>query len=460
MFTAIREARRDESGAAMITALLFVIVMLFLISSISVTAISGLQKAKESQESTNLTMVVDSAVSNAISVANNPAPTGPSTTRDIGDYEGLSKAVYGVSNSSPDPANEEGKYKWLWYVEGIQDAVVGESYDIIAIAYKNEYTDVNAKRVRVRLQALPVITAQYGLTGKVFYDPIPMGAFSYGFLGTNGVTLNDGATVRSYNSAIVASGNPLPTDDTRIGTVSSNMNIAINGTNPNAVSRAVLLDGSSTNIPYDRCTTAANCEGKIESFAYGINVVSISNMVIEKCPLNASQYPDWRASLRGGVIDPSTQGNCFNNVIFDANTEVANGYGSGKPAEMYIAGNLTVNPGVEVNQNPLRKGPLTLRIYSAAGSIAKFNSGNSATDPTIFSGMVAGHNFACSDSGVAAEAGKVLIFKGSLACNTVSFSGGTQAWWDQQTVQAVGAGKDRNIQTIWSPTTYDAQYNG
>lgn len=457
MFKLMREARKEESGAAMITALLFVIVMLFLISSISVTAISGLQKAKEAQESTNLSMVVDSAVSNALSVANNPAPLTSTTTKDISDYEGLSKAVYGVSNSSNDPNTEDGKYKWLWYVEGVQDAVVGESYDIIAIAYKNEYTDVNAKRVRIRLQALPVIVANYADSGKVYYSPIAMGAFSYGLLGTNGVTLNDGASVRSYNSALVS--NPVEANDTRIGTLASNQNIAVNGTNVNAVSRIILLDGNSVNIPYDRCTTAANCAGKIESYAYGINVVSISNMVVQKCPLNASSYPDWRASLNGGIINPEVQGNCFNNVIFDINTDVANGYASGNPVEMYIAGNITVNAGVEVNQNALRRGPLSLRLYSAAGSFAKLNSGT-ATDPTIFSGMIAGHNFACSDTGAAPEAGKKLIFKGALACNTVSFGAGTEAWWDQQTVQVLGAGKDRNIKTVWSPTTYDAQYTG
>lgn len=459
MFKAIREARQNETGAAMITALLFVVVMLFLISSISITAISGLQKAKDAQESTNLSIVVDSAISNAISVANNPAPTSASTTKDISDYEGLDNAVYGVSNSSTDPNSSEGKYNWLWYVEGIQDAVVGESYDVIAIAYKDLPTDVNAKRVRVRLQALPVVVAQYDSTGKVRYSPIAMGAFSYGLLGLNGVTINNGATVQSYNSALVS--NPVASSDTRIGTVSSNKNIAINGTNTNAVSRAVLLDGSSTNIPYERCTTAANCNGKIDSYAYGIDTVSISNMVIQKCPLAASQYPDWKASdpANDGVLDPSSQGSCFNNVIFDQDTDVANGYSSGKPVEMYIAGNVTVNAGIKVNQDPLRRGPLTLRIYSAAGTSAKFNSGTTAA-PTMFSGMVAGQNFACTDSNALPTAGKALILKGALACNTVTLGGGTQAWWDQQTVQVIGAGKDRNIKTVWSPTTYDAQYNG
>lgn len=459
MFEKLRKIRNEESGAAMITALLFVVVMLFLIASISVTAISGLQKAKESQESTNLSIVVDSAVSNAISVANNPAPISASATKDISDYEGLENAVYGVSNSSNDITSQEGKYNWLWYVEGIQDAVVGESYDIIAIAYKDQPSDVNSKRVRVRLQALPVVSAQYDSVGKVRYAPIAMGNFSFGLLGANGMTINDGATVKSYNSALVS--NPVAANDTRIGTVSSNKNIAINGTNVNSVSRATLLDGSSTDVPYERCTTAANCAGKINSFAYGVDIISISNMVVQKCPLAANQYPDWKASLAqyNGVIDPSTQGSCFNNVIFDKDSEVANGYGSGKPAEMYIAGNVTVNAGINVNQNPLRKGPLTLRIYSAAGSTAKFNSGTIA-DPTVFSGMVAGHNFACSDSGALPADGKALIFKGALACNTVSLGAGTQAWWDQQTVQVLGVGKDRSIKTIWSPTTYDAQYNG
>jgi hypothetical protein len=458
MFKMIREARREEGGAAMITALLFVIVMLFLVSSISVTAISGLQKAKESQEGTNLSMVVDSAISNALSVANNPAPINSTDTKDIGDFQGLAKAAYGVSNSSPDPTSDEGKYKWLWYTEGVKDAVVGESYDIIAIAYKDQPNDVNAKTVRVRLQAMPTMSATYKDNGKIAYGPTLMGSFSYGLLGTNGVTIGDGATVKSYNSALQFN-DPTAADDTRIGTVSSNANILVNGTDANSVSRIILLDGNSLNIPYDRCTTSANCDGKIESFAYGVNLAEISNEVIKKCPNGASSYPDWKASVNGGVINPATQGTCFNNMIFDQDTDVAQGYSSGKPVELFIAGNITVNAGIEVNQRADRRGPLALRIYSAAGTNAKFNSGTVA-DPTKFSGMVEGHNFACSDSGVAAAAGKKLIFKGALACNTISFAGGTQAWWDQQTVQVLGVGLDRSIKTVWTPTSYEAQYNG
>lgn len=459
MFKAMRELRRNESGAAMITALLFVIVMLFLLASISLTAISGLEKAKSAQISTNLATVVDSAVSNALSAANNPAPdpSNPGRFKDISDYEGIANAVYGVSNSSDGINSTEGNYKWLWYVEPINDAVVGESYDIVAKAFKDNYTDVNTKTVRVRLQAIPVVVADYMPSGKISYSPIAMGTFSYGLLGVNGLTLNEGAKVQSYNSALHP--NPVDANATRNGTVSSNKLVAINGVgNISAADRVVLLGGNSENIPFDRCTTAENCGGKVVSYAYEINTISIANMVLEKCPNNASTYPDFIASTRGGVFDPSVHGNCFNNVVFDVDTELPFGYGSGKAAEMYIAGNVTVNAGIEVNENDSRGGPLALRIYSAAGTMAKFNSGT-ATDPTKFSGMVSGYNYVCTDTNAAPSAGKVLIFKGALACNTVILGAGTQAWWDQQTVQVLGAGKDRNIRTVWSPTTYDANYN-
>jgi hypothetical protein len=449
MFNHIRAVRRNEEGAAMITALLFVIVMLFLLASISVTAISGLDKAKTAQAGTNLTSVVDTAINNAVSTANYPAPG-----KDISDFEGLSKAVYGVADFSTDNSSST-KYKWLWYVEGVSDAVLGESYDIVAKAYRNDYTDADAKTVRVRLQALPVDRAQYLSTGVVSYSPIAMGSFAYGFMGLNGFTMNDGATVKSYNSALNL--NPVPANDTRIGTVSSNKLVAVNTTATDSVSRIVLLSGSSSPIPVDRCTTTANCAGKLESFAYAISVDSISRMVLAKCPLGASSYPDWKASLNGGVFNPDVQGNCFNNVIFDTNTEVSGAYSSGKAAEMYIAGNVTVNAGVEVNESDLRGGPLALRIYSAAGTFAKFNSGTAA-DPTKFSGMVAGQNYACSDSNALPADNKSLILRGSLACDTITLGAGTQAWWDQQTVQVLGAGNDRNIQTVWTPTSYDAEY--
>lgn len=445
MFNQIKKARNNEEGAAMITALLFVIVMLFLIASISATAISGLDKAKASQQETNLSSVVDTALNNAIATANNPAQNV-----DISQFSGLSNAVYGVADFST--GSNADQYKWLWYVEGVSDAVLGESYDIVARAYVNDNTDVNAKTVRVRLQALPVETAEYTSVGRITYNPIPMGAFSYGFLGVNGFTVNSGATVQSFNSAVNL--NPIAVNDTGNGSIASNKNIAVNGTNVNAVSRIVLLSGSSSPIPVERCTVTANCTGKLESYAYAIGLNAIANKVLKECPLGATNYPDWRASSNAGIFNPKTQGKCFNNVIFDADTDVAFGYGSGTPAEMYIAGNITVNPGVEVNEEDSARGPLALRIYSAAGTSAKFNSGT-ATDPTKFSGMVGGPNFTCSDSGAT---GKVLIIRGSLACNTITFGMGTQAWWDQQTVQVLGAGADRNIQTVWSPTSYDAEY--
>lgn len=449
MFSHMRAVRRNEEGAAMITALLFVIVMLFLLASISVTAISGLDKAKSAQASTNMTSVVDTAINNAIATANYPAQG-----KDISNYQGIENAVYGVADFSSD-SSANTSYKWLWYVEGVSDAVIGESYDIVATAYSNDYTDADAKTVRVRLQALPVDRAQYLSTGVISYSPIAMGAFAYGFMGLNGFTMNDGSSVKSYNSALNL--NPVDANDTRIGTISSNKLVAVNTTATDSVSRIVLLSGSSSPIPVDRCTTTANCSGKLESFAYAISVDSISNMVIKKCPLGANQYPDWKASLNGGVFNPDTQGNCFNNVIFDTNTEVSGGYSSGKAAEMYIAGNLTVNAGVEVNENDLRGGPLALRIYSAAGTQAKFNSGT-ATDPTKFSGMVAGQNYACTDSNALPADNKVLVLRGSLACDTITLGAGTQAWWDQQTVQVLGAGSDRNIQTVWTPTSYDPEY--
>lgn len=441
--------RNDESGAAMITALLFVVIMTFLITSISITAISGLQKTKSAAEATGLAVVVDSALSNAVAFANNPMPG-----KDLDDRLGLAKAQYGVSTfANISSTSTDGQYKWLWYTERVKDAVIGESYDIIAMAYVNAPTDINSRTVRVRMQALPVQYASYKINNAITYAPIPSGAFSWGLLGSNGVVVGAGASVKSYNSATVA--DPVASSDTKNGTVSSNANIDILGTDVNSVKRIVMLKGDSSSIPVDRCTTTANCTGKMTSFAYAIGLESISEKVRSECPNAASSYPDWKASAKGGEIDIDSDGKCFNNVIFDTNTNVSSSYSSGNPATMYIAGNITLNAGVQVNQNALRGGPLALRIYSAAGTSSKLNSGTTAA-PSRFSGMIAGLNLACTDTG---GTGKALIIKGSLACNTIKLGAGTQVWWDQQTVQVIGAGKDRTITTIWSPTSYDPQYN-
>lgn len=448
MLNKFKILRQDESGAAMITALLFVIIMLLVTTSISITAIAGLQKSQDARDKAGMEVTVGSAVSNAVAFANNPA-----SGRDLEDHLGFDNAVYGVSTATSDTLID-GRYKWLWYYERVNDAVVGESYDIVAKSYVSQPDDISSRTVRVRLQSTPVKGARYLDNGRIIYAPIPMGAFSWGLLGVKNVTLNGNASVRSFNSAYVS--DPVIADDTKNGTISTNDTIALNGTNTASLKQIYLLQGNSENIPVDRCTTTANCLNKIKSYAYGVELVSIANKVVDSCPLNANQYTDWKASEHDGILNSETDGTCFNNIIFDVNTELALGYSSGNPVELNIAGNITVNAGVKVNQNELRGGPLALRIYSAAGNSAKFNSGPSTINPTKFAGMVAGYNFHCTDSGAT---GKSLIIEGSLACDRVTFGEGTQVWWDQQTVQVLGAESDRSILTIWTPTSYQLEYN-
>lgn len=448
MLKRLKTLRGEEGGAAMITALLFVIIMTLVTTSISITAVAGLQKSQEARDKAGMEVTVGTAVSNAVAFANNPAPG-----KKLDDHLGFAKAVYGVSTATSDTVLD-GRYKWLWYYERVNDAVTGESYDIVAKSYINQPTDVASRTVRVRLQSTPLSGARYMDSGKVVYAPIPMGAFSWGIMGIKNITLNGNASVRSFNSAYVYA--PTAADDTHNGTISSNDTVTINSNNTSALKQIVLLQGSSENIPVSRCTTTANCVNKMKSFAYGIELISISNKAIEACPLNANQYPDWKASEHSGVLNPVTDGTCFNNIIFDVNTELPLGYSSGKPVEIHIAGNLTVNAGVKVNQNELRGGPLALRIFSAAGSSAKFNSGPSTTNATRFAGMVAGYNFFCTDS---AAAGKSLVITGALACDRVTFGEGTQIWWDQQTSQVLGAASDLSIDRIWTPTSYQLEYN-
>lgn len=432
----------------MITAMLFVIIMTLVTTSISITAVAGLQKSQEARDRAGMEVTVGTAVSHAVAFANNPA-----AGKKLDDHVGFSKAVYGVSTATSDTVLD-GRYKWLWYYERVNDAVIGESYEIVAKSYMDQPTDISSRTVRVRLQSTPVNGARYLDNGKVVYAPVPMGAFSWGIMGVKNITLNGNATVRSFNSAYVNT--PTAADDTQNGTISSNDTVNLNGTNTSGIRQIFLLQGSSENIPTERCSTVANCVNKMKSYAYGIELVSISNKVIESCPLNANQYPDWKASTKNGILNPEVDGQCFNNMIFDANTELPLGYSSGKPAEIYIAGNLTVNAGVKVNQNELRGGPLALRIFSAAGSSAKFNSGPSATNATRFAGMVAGYNFNCTDS---AASGKSLVITGAIACDRVTFGEGTQIWWDQQTSQVLGAGSDLGALNIWTPTSYQLEYN-
>lgn len=434
-----KETRKSEDGAAMMVAIMFAMIMLGIAGMVAIASTTGMTKQVQSQNQVSILSTADTAINNAVALANNPKPG-----EGIANHIGIGNAVYGSIPSS-ETSFGDGFHKWLWYAEPVSDNVVGSGYNVIAIAYNVSPDEDDSRTLTVRLQPIEVTDAVYLNDGSIGYAPVATGNFVFGLFGANGVTLENGALVRSFDSSIKQL--PVAADDTRVGVVSSNKQITLNSETPGDTKRVIAFQAGVDGNIEGRCVTEANCSDRVIPYSFGLNTLELSETVKENCPLPSGSYPNWVSSQRGNRVDNNTQGKCFNNVIFDADTEVQTGHNKNAPAMMYITGNITVLPSVKVNQSELRGGPLALRIYSSEGTLAQFNGGTAA-NRTRFSALVGGYTLNCVD---VTTAEKSLVITGGLACNTVNFKNGTTFWWDQATWKALEADESPSIGSIFTP---------
>lgn len=437
---------KDENGSAMVSALLVMMLMLFIVGTMTTFAITGLNKGSDIKEVNQSQLSADSAISNALYVANNPA-----AGQSLEAHLTVNNAVYGIIDPTVANAGKDGQYKWRWYAEKVPTTFAGLAYDIYATGYKTTPTDDSARTFRVRFHSMQTRGASYEPTGAA-YNPTPSSVFSWGALGANGVALNDTSRLYSYNSQAVS--NPVLSDNLNHGRAGSNRAITYGA---GSVFNNLSFLANNKNNPVDatRCTGARCTNAYMTKYSYGLQLTSLNSYIDSKCP-NAT-YPDWVASQKAGLYAPATDAaKCWGNVIFDVDTNVPSQFSSGNPAFLYAKGNITVKPGVQVNTTSSTDGgPLKFRIYSRGGTTATVEAGP-AIDPTKFVGLMMGSALKC-DIGkdtTALGTGATTIIYGALACDTVLMNAGSTLWWDEQTSQITG---DTDVSTkfIWSAVSYD-----
>lgn len=429
----------------MIIALLLMLMLLSIVVTMTAMALTGLTKGKAAQDFTALSNAADSAVNNAMVLANNPG-----VAQSISAHVGPANAVYGSVDADVTNPGGDGKYLWRWYAQSVPTKFAGLSYDVYATGYKNDPNEASARKLRVRVESLAAYSASYGPLGST-YEATSDGMFAWGALGLNSAELKGSASLYSFDSrAILVPSSSL--DNTH------NARFATNGKLTYSAASiwdkmAFLQTGDANPVDSTRCVGARCDKAYWNTYSYGINLDHIQDTSQAQCP-NAT-YPDWVASTRGTMVNPSTQGQCFGNIIFDQNTTLSGNYSSGNPAVMYAKGNVTVKAGVDVNiANVSGKGPLALRIYSRAGSTLNVERGIT-TDPTRFMGMVGGAGLNCDIGSASALTGTPLTkFYGSVACNNITVQDATELWWDEQTIQVMGVTAP-DATFVWSATTYE-----
>lgn len=444
-FTINFHQQKDETGSAMVSALLVMMLMLFIVGTMTTFAITGITKGSDIKEINQSQLSADSAVSNAIYIANNPA-----AGQSLEAHVGVDNSVYGVIDPTVANAGKDGQYKWRWYAEKVPTTFAGLAYDIYATGYKSSLTDDSARTFRVRLHSVQTRGASYEPTGPS-YNPTPSSVFSWGALGTNGVTLNDTSRLYSYNSQMVST--PTLSDNLNHGRAGSNRAITY-GTGSVFNNLSYLANNKNNPVDSTRCSGTRCNNAYMTKYNYGLYLSSLNSYIDEKCP--NSSYPDWIASQKGGAYSPTDSTKCWGNVVFDINTSVPYQFSSGNPAYLYAKGNVTVKPGVQVNAaTSTDSGPLKLRIYSRGGTTGVFEAGSSV-NPTKFVGLFMGSAMKCEvgKDTTAKGTDATTIIYGALACDTVNMNAGSTLWWDEQTSQITGD-SDAQTKFIWSTVSYD-----
>lgn len=434
-----------ENGIAMIVVLLMVVVLMGLVVAVTSFAIIGLEKGKDVQALTAGSNAADSAISHALSLAN--SKKGQSGN-GLEQHIGVGKAVYGsVEANVNDPVSGDGQYLWRWYTERIAGDKEGLSYDIYATGYLNTPDDDTARSFKVRVTSTVVESASYMADGTPVYAATEAGMFGWGAFGLDSTDVKQDAKVQIYDSAKNIS---YPTTAIKKGTVSTNGTMSF-GTGV-SLDRPFFFGAGGTSFDTARCTGAFCTAGPVTTQSYSLSLKSAADIVKKACPLTS--YPNWVASANSGTVAYSASPKCYNNITFDVDTNVPLTYSSGAPAVMMAKGNITVNPGVEVNrQLSSSQGPLALRIYSQAGTSFVMERGTQA-DPTKMTAVVAGPALLCSvGKNVTYTVAHDTTLLGSMACRKSTIERGSTVWWDSQIDQVTAEGSS-TAKKLWSISTY------
>lgn len=419
----LRESR--EEGSGMIFALVVLMVALMLTMLFGAFALTNLQTTKNASSLSTFTQGIDSALSNALSVAN----SNPSTDL-LASHIGVSNAVTGSLTATRSSYGS----KWRWYTERV--AVEGQpvSYYIYATAYSNTPSEDGAKTQRALLVPKIVSAANITTGGAIEYTSADTGSFQWGFFGYNQLKI-PGTVTGTYDSSRIPT---FPATLDKTGTqVASAGTITL--TNTQGVSTFNKFGPGGTS----RCVGDATCTAlETISQPYVANLGGVTVRVNLECPNTASSYPDYRASTSPYIVP-----GCYNNVYFDADEELPAFASTNSPAKMYVKGNIIVSPNVRINNDG--KAP-ALQIYSQAGTTAEFQAGT--TGITFFNGMIAGNALTCSGTGT----GTVLNIRiyGALACNKIIFDSNAVLAQDKESF-SITSSTDRNI---WSYVKYENLY--
>lgn len=394
----LQARRREESGAALIFAVIVMMVMALTITLVTVAAASSITSTTDQTIQQLKREAAETAIQSAGFAAN--ADT-TATTQSIFERARTSYFNGDLRNISNQGSEPDVDIRWRWRAEPVVEYGGRLSWYVIAQGYiAGQNPDTQGQTIRALYRGMKVTSG--GKTGSatgITYNLAPENPWqSAPVYGENKVTFSTNVKVRSYDS--YNGTNPQLLEDTRarVGTNGA-YNIITGGTIPTTG----VLDYGTAGTPTCTGSTVACNAVRINSRGYAVDNTELTNALGAACP--SFTYPAWKASENGGVLNlTGTTPACFSSMVFDQNTTVL---GSNK--HVYVTGNTTVNSGVKVN---VSKGAYDLRIMSDFGQLNVGNTNASLDSTTQANFYFATNSATCNIAGT---------FQGALSCNEILF---------------------------------------
>lgn len=433
MITLLPPHRRanQEDGASLLLVIVVMTLLLSLVAGMTLLAVSSLRNSVSTRNAAYYNVAVDAAISEALAVANNPTPS-----KDIHDF-------IGESNQTISPLGGAGEQslgvKYRWYVMPVTNVAEqiatyeGSAYRLITTGFTgdNPNNPNNSRTVETIITANSAEGAQE-IGGTMFYRPTRDSIFSWGLFGAESVTAQGTSGVRGYDTT---GGSGSWTETARVAT---NGNILSTG-GVGQLRYANLMASSPTYGTPERCEGALCQYPNTIEYPYGIDLTVVDDWVAAECAGKS------KPNVAGDTITLNPGVNCFNNITLRGNVDIKyDGMmaSSGRPAMIYVAGNLIFEPGARFS-NPANNsaitstnGPLPYRFYVSGQTVNIAYSGG-ITRSTAIHAMIAAGNAECR-VGSAGNTGPVRYF-GSLACNSVTMDGASTTnstyalWYDMST---------------------------
>lgn len=442
-----------ERGAAMMLAIVFAMVMIGLVLYMTVLAMKSLDKGQSAQSLNASMNAADSAISNMQAFASSKG----SVSVDIfKQHLGPENAVYGTYQANENNESGDGAYAWRWYAEANSSKGPGMSYYVYATGYQKNPNDADARTLMVTMDSTVTEGVEYDSSGKIVYVSTNAGAFAFNALGTSSFQMGKNSGSYTYDSEKNIG---YPVSSLGNGTIATNTKLAAEQGATGGVSfmRSDVDPGSDVGtVLLSELCTGAGCNNLTATlYSYSVSLSKSLKDFDAACPVSGGPYPDWKASENGGVLPTGNGSQCYNNVTFDTDTSLSAMWSTGNPLRMYVGGNVTVNPGVEVaKQKYSSHGAYAFQLVSGGNGKFLMENGTNSNDPTKFTGTVVGAQTSCDIGGPSTNTtANMAVVYGSVACKDVTMRAGTAIWRDLQLdkVQKDGSAQARKV---WVSTSY------